>query len=452
MTKLQRRSMSAAQLVSTILDTPELMRAVQQLPAPALAALIEQVGLEDAGELVTLSSQDQLQSLLDADLWQSEPDGLEERFRPERFGLWLAIMNECGEAFTVRCLTEMPVDQLILGVQKLTCVLNLDELAAEDDEVLASTDQDLARLSYEEWEEFALVPRAPDHWDSLWTALLTLDRDHHDLLRKVLEHCAYMSQVELEEHGGLLELLSEEAVLEDQVREERGERRAAAGFVAAGDAVAFMALARQGQVLDGPDPITQAYHRRLDPITVAAPAPSVGRADRLLALLQEANVIDMPAETARSLTKRLPAADSHPRQGLMALLPRLQREEPSRQERLAEELSYLVNVLIALPSASVPVRPVDALSAVVTLCDLGLEACCEQGQGGTDPWSCLLNVPADQLLRAGVQRVGSAPGPHRADSSLQPFWSWLAAGTPAQAVGTSEEALEEEALKDEGRY
>ena len=52
-------------LLEGILDQPELMRAVQALPPASLLRLIDRVGLEDAGELVALTTVDQLRRVFD---------------------------------------------------------------------------------------------------------------------------------------------------------------------------------------------------------------------------------------------------------------------------------------------------------------------------------------------------------------------------------------------------
>ena len=47
---------SSSQLLARILDAPDLGARIQRLEAPALARLIEHVGLESAGELVAFAS------------------------------------------------------------------------------------------------------------------------------------------------------------------------------------------------------------------------------------------------------------------------------------------------------------------------------------------------------------------------------------------------------------
>jgi hypothetical protein len=73
---------SSTRLLMRILDRPELLAAVRELPAPVLGRLIDRVGLEDAGELVALATTEQLQGVFDQDLWRAAAPGEDERFRP----------------------------------------------------------------------------------------------------------------------------------------------------------------------------------------------------------------------------------------------------------------------------------------------------------------------------------------------------------------------------------
>ena len=97
MSPLPSRKVASRALLTRILDEPNLVAAVQALPAPVLGKLIDHVGLEDAGEIVALASTEQLKRIFDDDLWRSERPGKDETFDASRFALWLEIMLEAGE-------------------------------------------------------------------------------------------------------------------------------------------------------------------------------------------------------------------------------------------------------------------------------------------------------------------------------------------------------------------
>ena len=240
MTSLPRtQRASSTQLLLRILDRPELVAALRELPAPVLGRLIDRVGLEDAGELVALASSEQLQGVFDQDLWRAAAPGEDEKFRPERFALWLEIMLEGGEGFLIEQLCALPRDLLTLAVHRLVLVVDMDALwqsVTEPSEELQRLERALDAPLFEEWEEFRLLARDPMHWEVVWTALLALDRDHHDLLRAILEQCRALASEYIEERGGLYEVLTSEEMLEGDVAGEREDRRAAEGFVAPADA------------------------------------------------------------------------------------------------------------------------------------------------------------------------------------------------------------------------
>ena len=179
------------------------------------------IGLEDAGELVALATTEQLERVFDDDLWRAERAGDDETFRPERFALWLRVMLDAGEAALVQRLCELPLELLALAVHRLVLVLDMDVL----DEQLAPGDEEAERSSaaletslVEEWEEFRLIARDPDAWDDVWGALLSLDRDHHDRLRAILEACCAMSTEYISGQGGLFQVLTADEMLDERRR------------------------------------------------------------------------------------------------------------------------------------------------------------------------------------------------------------------------------------------
>ena len=189
MTSLARPPVPAStQLLMRILERPGLVAAVRELPGAVLGKLIDRIGLEDAGELVALASTAQLERVFDDDLWRADGAGGDETFRPERFVLWLRVIAEAGEDHLVERLCELPQDLIALAVHRLVLVLDMDVVAEQlgwagkEAEPIADALDD---STFEEWEEFRVIAREPDAWDDVWSALLSLDRDHHDRLRAI---------------------------------------------------------------------------------------------------------------------------------------------------------------------------------------------------------------------------------------------------------------------------
>jgi hypothetical protein len=428
---------SSTELLMRILERPGLVAAVRELPAAVLGKLIDRIGLEDAGELVALASTAQLERVLDDDLWRAERAGDDETFRPERFVLWLRVMSEAGEAALVERLCELPDDLVALAVHRLVLVLDMDVvaeqlgMAGEEGEPIARA---LDGASFEEWEEFRVIARELDVWDDVWSALLALDRDHHDRLRAILAQCCAMSTEYISGQGGLYQVLTSAEMLESDVGAARDDRRSAEGFVSAADARAFLELARRGGGGEGRDAVTRAYFRRFEARGPEGTPAAKGdpRRDRaggtsarirgaelansaeadLAALLRDAGVIAPPAAQPLAALASASASVEAPRLFEQAMRD-LRQRDPERFEARVQELGYLVNVWLAggEHEGRRP-RPVEALELVLRTCEAGIRT-----QLGVDPaqpeqaLAVLAETPADTLFRRGF-REPRVPRPH----------------------------------------
>ena len=355
-------------------------------PPPRCRQVILRVGLEDAGELVALSTLEQLREVFDEDLWRSTRPGEDEAFDAVRFVVWLEVLLEGGEAFVADRLAELSEDFLVFAVSRLVRVLDLEVLMTW---ATAPGEADLLDTIVEtqpcqELDEYLMVSRTEWGWDAVLTTLLALDERHPELLRAVLGRCAAATHDEVQSAETLHAVLrGEERLLED-ARAEREERRAERGYVSPADARAFLALARTAS--DGPeeDPITRAYFRELRPVAATgAAATALPQPPRVRQLLAAAGVDAEAPETA-------PAADSLFRETLAAL----HEDDPRTHQRLIEELAYLANVLVAGDARSW--RPVDAAEHVFALCDEGLCAIADR----SDPAAV-----RDVLMRWGAVGV-----------------------------------------------
>jgi hypothetical protein len=428
MTSLTRTKVSpSTKLLLRILERPGLVAAVRELPGAVLGKLIDRIGLEDAGELIALATTAQLERVFDDDLWRAERAGGDETFQPERFALWLRVMLEAGEDLLVQRLSELPQDLLALAVHRLVLVLDMDVLEEQlspGDEEADALERALATSLVEEWEEFRLIARDPDVWDDVWGALLSLDRDHHDRLRAILEACCAMSTEYISGQGGLFQVLTAEQMLDSDVAAARDDRRVAEGFISPADARAFLDLARHGHAGDERDPITRAYFRGLgDPKIDARPnrvttlTPTADVAD-LAALLREAEVVASPAQPFAALPAH---DDSHdPEDGPAHLVAPLfeqamgdlRHHDAERFSERVREAGYLVNVWLAggAREGRRP-RPVEALEVVLETCEAGLRA--ELGAAPATrqrALAVLAVTPADALFRRGFRDTSQARG------------------------------------------
>jgi hypothetical protein len=412
MAKLERyRAPSPLRLVSHLLENPALVSAVRELPAPVLGKLIDSIGLESAGELVALATTSQLERVFDEDLWREDAVGDDPRFDPARFALWLEVLLEAGEEAVVARLCELPLDFVILAVQRLVLVLDMDRLGtelSEDEEELERVEKALDSSLCEEWEEFRLISRDHHAWDSVLTALLALDREHHDVLRRILERCAALSSEYIDDNGGLYDVLSSDEMLEGDAKADRDDRRAERGYVAPSDAKSFLALARQGLGEDSErDPVTRAHFRELDrkakpgaPVRGGKAPPSrAPEVEELVHLLEGAGgaapAAIVPAD-AESLLARA--------------MNELGATNPALHAERLDELGFLANVLVAGEASHANkrrrYRPIEALELAVSVLSAALERELGPASRGRDAATrdaaaLLVTRHLDQLFRRG---------------------------------------------------
>jgi hypothetical protein len=399
------------QLLTRILDQPQVVSVIQSLDARVLHRVIDHVGLEDAGELVALATTEQLRGIFDEDLWRSERPGQDERFDADRFALWLEILMETGPAFAAEKLVELDEDLVTLGLHRLVLVIDMDALAVtmagtEQDDDAILTEKALESCLSQELEEFRIIARDPDHWDPIIGVLLELDRNHHATLRRLLERCCQIAAEQIEDNGGLYQVLTSDEALAGDVAALREDRRSEAGFIAPSSAAAFLALGRAtppAQVLaeSAPDPVTRAYFRSLgvprsDAPKAAPRAPAAGT-EALVDLLRAADVLpEAPLPALGSASADVPL--------FQLTITELRDSDPASHAERLKEVSYLANVLVAGASCEGrALRPLEAAEATIATCNLGLEGLVAQ-----DPSRARLETTrhgAVKLFRLGWQRL-----------------------------------------------
>jgi hypothetical protein len=366
---LQRRD---GHLLTRLLEEPALVALVQGLEGAALGRLIDHVGLEDAGEIVALATTAQLEEIFDHDLWRSRSVGQDESFDPARFALWLEILLEAGEELTARKLSELDEDLLTMAISKEVLVLEIDGLEAE---ILGSEDPGLADKALEsslsfELDRYQLVARHPESWDPVLTALVALDRDHHELLGQILERCAFQSSEYIADNGGLYQVLTSSEMLESDVAGAREDRRSQAGYVAPSSATAFLRWAEitaVAEIIGGaPDPTTRAYFRSYAP-RASKPSAAPRPADRGVAVLLE----ELQAGDPEAPRKKL--ASGRAERPVERAMGALRASDAARYEQQLRELNYLANVLISGCNVrGRPLRPVEAGEAVLAVVEAGM--------------------------------------------------------------------------------
>ena len=419
---------STHQILSRIIAAPDVALQVRGLPPAVLGGLIRRIGLEDAGELVAFATTQQLAAIFDEDLWRSDRAGQDETFDADRFVLWLEVLLEAGEQVVARRLAELPVDLVTLALHRQLLVVDMDALIPDMQEGGDEVDQIEKALSdcqFEELDAYRLIARHPDGWDVLWTAILALDRDHHDHLMRILDRCAALSAGDIDQQGGLYQVLTSEEMLAGDVAAEREDRRAEAGHVAPSSAAACLKLARRLDAApDVRDPLTRAYFRGFSRKPAEVPmeprgeaAEPTGTRQDLMTLLHDMDVEVGAAErdTARMLgaasagtSSAAAGADQTEElallQAVRALVDRGDAESQAAFVARSEELAYVANALAAGCSLrGGKLRPLDAVRAAVAACNVGLQLVSRAGRDVADPTQAhvqiLLHTTADALFR-----------------------------------------------------
>ena len=378
--------------LARLFDTPLLTRVAPHLAPETLHQLIRSRGLDACGELVTAMTPDQLTSVFDLDLWRNRQPGRDERFDEDRFGEWLELLVDTGDA-GASALAAIDEDLVIAGLSRYIRVLDpatFEPTAQSDDEVL---DEDVhAPFDGVECEVGGYLVRArrTATWDAVVTLLHVLAADHGDYFHAVMQGCRRLSN-STPEIDGLDELLLEPEQQLHDVALERESRRTQVGYATPADARAFLELARRPRH-HRPDagrasnPIAAAYFRAADEAASSAADRSVRPQERALAPPTPADVpeslaavVDLLAaaglmpERPRAL---LEGADSQPPRcaQMRRLMACLGDTDDTAYLKRSRELAFLANTLMA--GCSVQGRSFttqEASDGAVAICNLGLE-------------------------------------------------------------------------------
>jgi hypothetical protein len=386
----QLDTLDRRRLLDRILDTPHLARVLPHLQPEVLHRIIQSCGLEDCGEIVALTTPDQLARVFDLDLWRAARPGLDEEFDAERFGLWLEVMMEAGASAAARTLADVDVDLATAAFAQRVRVFDpaaLSPAETEDGDEMPAGDTPSDQLSCE-LGGYLVVGRRTDAWDAVVAVLAALDAEHHAYFHRVMRGCRDLTNSGFE-IDGLDDLLSHTDQTMFDLAFDREQRREQHGYVTAPQARAFLQMSRQpprGHDATPPsNPVPRAYFRavewtatdvdsgshRLPEASGAAPAADdSAEAAAIVGVLMDAGVLLQPP---RGLLKgpKGPAPRLARIQTLMQLAA--DRDHAAFSMR-SQELAFLANTIVA--GCSIQARPFtaqEASDAAVATCNLGLE-------------------------------------------------------------------------------
>jgi hypothetical protein len=402
-------------LLARLINTPDVAKTVRSLPAQAFSALVQHVGLEDAGEIIALATNDQLVAAFDEDLFANTKPGERETFDSARFVVWLEVLLEAGDEITAKRVTELSEDFVVQALSGIVLVLDYEALLArarEGGEEADYIDKAIENSLYGELYGYLLISRKHEGWDAALALILALDRDHRSFLVRILDRCANIASGYIDNLDELSAVISAEDSLAEDVEAERENRRGRQGYVEPQAARNFLYLAQQPMTSeidpDERDPVTREYFRNLERPSAAESSAATD----LHALVGLPGTMDVGGFSLTALppgvgdeTNR--SDETTPLVESMRLLNDL---EPTAFNERIEELEFLANVLMSgAGTADRRFRPVEAAEAVFATVGLGAELeARERGSAGhrdigratpTELCRVLRSCPADLLFR-----------------------------------------------------
>jgi hypothetical protein len=374
---LSRRP-SSTTLLARLIESPDLVRTVRDLPAQTFSALVRHVGVGDAGEIVALATTEQIVAAFDEDLFANKKPGEREVFDADRFAVWLEVLLEAGDDVAVRRVAELSQDFVVRALSSLILVLDQDALRrqmSEDSEAAVYADKAIESSLWEEIEGYLLVSKRAAGWDAALALILAMDRDDRGLLVRILDRCAASAKEYTDDLGALRTVLTSEEALAEDVEAEREERRSKLGYVEPRAARGFLALARlplTSDVASLPrDATTAAHFRDKGPRPSEVAEPGQGSAG-LQALLDRAGVEPTPLTLPARAGDENAASDAAT--AFIEAMQLLNDGEPERYGERMEELAYLANVLVVGAKAGRRrFRHAEAAEAALVTVALGAE-------------------------------------------------------------------------------
>jgi uncharacterized protein DUF6178 len=372
-------------VLARITENSELARAVPLLRPEVLHAVILQCGLQDSGDLLALTTAEQLSALFDLDLWKPDHAGADEQFDAARFCEWLEVLVESGPALAADRLAKMDAALVVAGLSPRVKVFDpgVFEPVAEPSSADAVLNPGRERGVHAEIGGYVIVARRQDAWDPILEVLNALAELYAEAFHRVMRGCRKLSHSG-REFDGLDELLSDAKQTRFDLSLSREQRRERIGFLSAPEARAFLESARHSRLSSDPpqdDPVFAAHERSLD--ATAEPREDLtrrqadsGAADTPAAL---ASVIDVLREggllpdSPRALLSSGRAEPSSIHAALNGYLQHCAADDALWMMR-HRELAFLANALMA--GCSIQGRQFthrEAGDAVAATCNLGLE-------------------------------------------------------------------------------
>jgi hypothetical protein len=220
--------------------------AITRLSPVALHRLLRRRGLEQSGHLLVQATREQLAQLCDLDLWRAGQPGGDEELDAERFGDWLCVLADTGEADGSATLARLDPQLLVTALSRHVRVF--DSAAVAPYMTLDGTEVRSACGARDDGVScdiggYTMTALRADAWDAIVALLNELAVTQPDDFAVVMNECVRLSSSR-PEGDGLDDLLAVDEQASFDAAVTREQRRARLGYVTAADARAFLQVAR----------------------------------------------------------------------------------------------------------------------------------------------------------------------------------------------------------------
>lgn len=172
-----QRYKSGKHLLKRLTNNPALPQYIPTLAPETLNRVIQEIGVEDSAELIELSTPEQLSTILDDAIWQSNVPGVPESFHGQEFLRWAQAMLDIGEAFCAERLEILGDDVLATAFSHFLIVGG------------AALDTPSTAAATEAYGSYVVWPKAEDDWDVIYAMLNALHENEPELLQVLLLRC-----------------------------------------------------------------------------------------------------------------------------------------------------------------------------------------------------------------------------------------------------------------------
>lgn len=210
-----------SQLVTRLLENPQLPAHIRDLPSSQLKRLLEYIGKEDSQDLLVHATADQISDIIEADTWTSDAPGREEFFSPDRFLEWIVLWSEISTPYLCLRLKELGSSIFSLALDRYILVVDIQEVGVSG--------------PVEVFSQFGVMTKEEMHWDTLLSILSELWDEDAPFVEEVLANCCMRRSLTVDN----THIAANENLAQD-VENERDQRRRARGYVTSQNAAAFL--------------------------------------------------------------------------------------------------------------------------------------------------------------------------------------------------------------------